>query len=49
MRININKQHLKTGFKVLGYASVAMLLTTEFAWATLDEQVGKALTWFLEK
>ncbi len=42
MRLNINKQHLKTGIKVLGYASVAMLLTTDFAWATLDEQVGKA-------
>lgn len=49
MRLNINKQNLKTGIKVLGYMSVTVLITTEFAWATLDEQVGKATDLVLGK
>ncbi|MGV8948512.1 MAG: hypothetical protein ACOH2E_03990 [Candidatus Paracaedibacter sp.] len=49
MKININKQHLITGIKVFGYTSAVLLLTTEFAWATLDEQVGKATDLVLGK
>ena len=49
MRLNMNKQHLKTGIKVLGYTSVAVLLTTGFAWATLDVQVEKATDLVLGK
>jgi hypothetical protein len=49
MKMNINKQHLITGIKVFGYTSAALLLMTEFAWATLDEQVGKATDLVLGK
>ena len=49
MRLYINKQHLKTGIKILGYTSAALFLTTDFALATLDEQVGKATDLVLGK
>jgi D-arabinose 1-dehydrogenase-like Zn-dependent alcohol dehydrogenase len=47
--MNINKQHLITGVKVLGYTSLALLLTTEFTLATLDVQVDKATDLVLGK
>lgn len=49
MKLNINKKHLKTGIKILGYTSAALLLTTDFALANLDEQVGKATDLVLGK
>jgi D-arabinose 1-dehydrogenase-like Zn-dependent alcohol dehydrogenase len=49
LRLNINKHHLKTGIKVLGYTTMAMILTTEFALATLDDQVDKATDLVLGK
>ena len=42
MKINRYAKHLKTTAKVVGYVSIALLLTTGLSWATLDEQVQKA-------
>lgn len=49
MNVNRYSTHLKTTAKVLGYASVAVLLTTGLAWATLDDQVEKASALVLGK
>jgi|GEM_PF-1980699 len=42
MNFNQEAKKLKTVVKVLGYTSVALLLTTGLTWATLDDQVDKA-------
>lgn len=40
---------LKTPAKIMGYVSVALLITTGLAWATLDDQVEKASALVLGK
>lgn len=42
-------KHLKTTAQILGYASMACILTTGLAWAHLDDQVDKATTLVLGK
>lgn len=49
MNFNRDTKKLKTVAKVLGYTSVALLLTTGLTWATLDEQVEKASALVLGK
>lgn len=43
------KKHLIQNAKILGYTSVAVIVTTGLCWATLDEQVEKASTLVLGK
>jgi len=49
MNIRFNAKNLKTTAKIMGYVSLALLVTTGMSWATLDEQVDKASTLVLGK
>jgi hypothetical protein len=49
MNLNLYAKYLKTPAKIVGYVSVALLLTTGLSWATLDDQVEKASTLVLGK